>query len=197
MSLSLMLALTIFLAAPLQAGSGADSEGFIRSWLVMAPIPLEGDSGTAEIDTDFLGDEATVAPKAGEKLAFDGRILTWTPYQAADYFIDFLQGFGHQGSEFVAAYAVVYVWADDEMAVTLAVGTNDEGKAWLNGKEVVRAADPRSLDKDADRAAVTLARGRNVLVLKVINETNNWQACARFLKDGAPVRSLRFTLAAD
>ena len=34
-----------------------------------------------------------------------------------------------------------------------------------------------------------------MLVLKVINETNNWQGCARFLKDGAPVKNLRISAA--
>jgi hypothetical protein len=32
-------------------------------------------------------------------------------------------------------------------------------------------------------------------VMKVINEVNNWQACARFLKDGAPVKNLKIALA--
>jgi hypothetical protein len=32
-------------------------------------------------------------------------------------------------------------------------------------------------------------------VLKVINEVNNWQACARFLKDGAPVKNVQVSIA--
>ena len=45
------------------------------------------------------------------------------------------------------------------------------------------------------RVDVTLAQGQNVLVLKVINEVNNWQACARFLQGSAPVKNLRIALA--
>jgi hypothetical protein len=51
------------------------------------------------------------------------------------------------------------------------------------------------LDKDTDRVDVTLAKGQNLLVLKVINEVNNWQGCARFLQGGAPVKTLRISLA--
>ena len=43
-------------------------------------------------------------------------------------------------------------------------------------------------------APLTL-KGQNVLVLKVVNEVNNWQACVRFLKDGQPVTSLRIATA--
>jgi len=72
-----------------------------------------------------------------------------------------------------------------------ALGTNDQGKVWLNGKEVFKFAETRVLEKDANRVDVTLMKGQNVLVLKVVNEVNNWQACARFLKDGKPVTGLR------
>ena len=85
--------------------------------------------------------------------------------------------------------------ADDEMKVTLALGTNDQGKVWLNGKEVFKFAETRVLEKDASRVAVTLVKGQNVLVLKVVNEVNNWQACVRFLKDGQPVTGLRIATA--
>ena len=120
--------------------------------------------------------------------------LTWQPHQASDYFVDFLQAFPQRGEQ-VAAYGVTYVMADDEMKVTLALGTNDQGKAWLNGKEVFKFAETRVLEKDASRVPVTLIKGQNVLVLKVVNEVNNWQACVRFLKDGQPVTGLRIATA--
>ena len=49
----------------------------------------------------------------------------------------------------------------------------------------------------AESADVTLVKGQNVLVLKVINEVNNWQACARFTKDGFGVKNLKISLAAQ
>jgi hypothetical protein len=91
-------------------------------------------------------------------------------------------------------YAVAYVIADADMNVTLALSTNDQGKAWLNGKEVFKFAETRVLDKDTDRVNVSLVKGQNVLMLKVINEVNNWQGCARFLKDGVPVKNLSISL---
>lgn len=183
----------VFAAAP--QTFNPDSEGFIRNWLVLAPIAIEGESGATEIDRDLLKGEATIAPKAGDTVAAGGQPAAWQAHQTADFFIDFLQSFGKTRGEYVAGYAVAYINAAEEMKVTLALSTNDQGKAWLNGKPVFKFAETRTLEKDSDRAEVTLAKGQNVLVLKVINEVNNWQACARFLKDGAPVKNLQVSTA--
>jgi hypothetical protein len=195
MHASAIVAVLSLVFAPATQTFGPDPEGFIRNWLVLAPIAIEGESGASEIDRDFLKGEATIAPKAGEKVSAGGQLSEWQAHQTSDFFIDFLKSFGAARGEYVAAYAVAYVVADEEMKVTLALSTNDQGKAWLNGKPVFKFAETRTLEKDTDRAEVTLAKGQNVLVLKVINEVNNWQACARFLKDGAPVKNLQVSIA--
>jgi hypothetical protein len=192
-ALTLVSLIGLLLSAPPQTAS-PDAEGFIRNWLVLAPIAIQGESGAAEIDRDFLKGEATVKPKAGDKAAGAGE-ATWTAHQTSDYFIDFLQSFGKPSGEYVAGYALAYVIAGEEMRVTLALSTNDQGKAWLNGKPVFTFSDTRVLDKDTDKIDVTLVKGQNVLLLKVINEVNNWQGCARFLKDGVPVKNLSIALA--
>src|SRR5687768_1005484 len=62
-----VVVLSLAFAAAAQPVS-PDAEGFIRNWLVLAPIAIEGESGASEIDRDFLN-EATIAPKAGDKIA--------------------------------------------------------------------------------------------------------------------------------
>ena len=195
MRASLLVALFSLIAPAAQQPLAPDADGFIRNWLVLAPIAIVGESGATEIDRDFLKGEAAIKPRADDKVAVGGTEVAWKAHQTSDYFIDFLQSFGKERGEYVAGYAVAYVLADQDLKVTLALSTNDQGKAWLNGKEVFKFADTRVLDKDADRVDVTLAKGQNVLVLKVINEVNNWQACARFLQGGAPVKNLRISLA--
>ncbi len=189
-----VVAVLLLVVSPSPQTSSPDAEGFIRDWLVLAPIAIEGESGATEIDKDFVKGEETMTPKAGDKVMVAGQELAWQAHQTSDFFIDFLQSFGKARGEYVAGYAVAYIMADDEMKVTLALSSNDQGKAWLNGKQVFKFADTRTLEKDTDRAEVALTKGRNVLVLKVINEVNNWQGCARFLKDGMPVKNVRITL---
>ena len=171
-----------------------DADGFIRNWLVLAPIAIQEDSGASEIDKDFLGGEATIKPKPDEKVNVDGKILAWKPHQTSDYFVDFRQAFGTERGEDVAGYAVAYVMADEEMKVRLSVGSNDQCKVWVNGTQVIKFAETRTLDKDTDSGDVTLVKGQNVLVFKVINEKNSWQGAARFLKDGTGVKNVRISL---
>lgn len=189
-----LIALCLALSSPADTYS-PDAEGFIRNWLVLAPIAVQEDSGATEIDRDLLGGEAAIKPKPGDKVNVDGKILSWTPHQTSDYYIDFRQAFGSQRGEDAAGYAVAYVLADDEMKVKLSIGSNDQCKVWLNGQQVIKFAETRTLDKDTDSADVTLVKGQNVLVFKVINEKNNWQAAARFLQGTTPVKNVRISLA--
>ncbi|HEU4936580.1 MAG TPA: hypothetical protein VFT39_09010 [Vicinamibacterales bacterium] len=179
----------ILLQAP--QTSSPDAEGFIRNWLVLAPIAVQEDSGATEIEKDFVGGEATIQPKPGDKVNVAGKILTWTAHQTSDYFIDFLKAFGAERGEDVAGYAVAYIHADDSMQVRLSVGSNDQCRVWLNGKQIIKFTETRTLDKDTDSGDAVLNKGQNVLVFKVINEKNNWQGAARFLQNGAPVKSIR------
>jgi uncharacterized Zn ribbon protein len=189
-----LLTLALLFALPAQDTFSPDGEGFIRNWLVLAPIPVEEGSGASEIDKDLVSGEAKLKPKAGDKAKVDGKELTWTAHKTADWFIDFLTGFGKDRGEDACAYAVAYVHADDTMKVKLAIGSNDQCKAFVNGKEVAKFTETRTLEKDTEVAEVSLAKGQNVLVLKVINEKNNWQGCARFLKEGSPVKNIKISL---
>jgi hypothetical protein len=194
MNASLIVAVLSAVLLPSPETFSPDANGFIRNWLVLAPIAVAEDSGATDIEKDQLKGEATIKPKADDKVTVDGKELTWKAHQTSDFFIDFLQAFGKERGEDVAGYAVAYVIADDEMKVRLSMGSNDQFKAWLNGQPVLKFTDTRTLEKDTESGDVTLAKGQNVLVFKVINEKNNWQGCARFTKDGAGVKNIKVSL---
>jgi hypothetical protein len=187
----------IALAIPVRAQDSfkTDENGFILNWLVLAPIPLAGQSGAEEIHYDFLKGEAGIKPTPDAQAMVGDKTMTWKAHKAPTFFVDFREAFDPMGGEYTAGYAVAYVHSEEAMDVTLAVGTNDQGKVWLNGKEVLIFEETRVLDKDADRVPVSLVKGQNILVLKVINEVNSWQACARFLRGETPVTNLRIALA--
>jgi hypothetical protein len=186
-------------AEPKAAGGDfkPDDEGFIREWLVLAPIALpEGTSGTEGIDKELVAGEKDLKPKEGDKTKADDKELTWKTAKAADFDLDFIEFLGAQ-TDNSAAYAVVYIQSDAERkGLSLFMGSDDEGKVYLNGKEVIKAAAARGLDKDQDKAEnLTLNAGTNVLVFKVVNEGGGWQGCLRF-KDsaGQPVKDLKLKL---
>ena len=188
--------LTLFLAAafPAFAQNGKpDAEGFIRDWLVLAPAGI-GESGADEIDKKQFAEEAQPAAAEGAKQKVGSKELTWKKTAAKNFYLDFKELYPEQ-SEHVIAWAVAYVVSpDDKTGLTLKMNSNDQGKVYLNGKELVKFTDTRTLEKDAEDSAtnVTLKKGLNVLVLKVINEENNWQGSVRFLgAAGKPVTDLK------
>lgn len=164
--------------APLQP----DDKGFIRDWLLLAPIQLAGENtGADEIDKQQVPNEAVLKPKVGDAVTVGGKALKWRAVKAKDYFFDVNEILGG-AHENVTAYAVAYVVAPKEVTgAQLLMGSNDQGKVYLNGKEVVKFSDTRTLDPDTEKATgLTLKAGVNVVVFKVINENNNWQGCLRF-----------------
>jgi hypothetical protein len=168
-----------------------DDEGFVRNWLILAPIPLDG-SGADDIEKEQINDEAKLQPKEGEKATVAGKTLTWAAVKTADYFFDICEIIKSPGEAGVG-YAVAYVVAPEEMTdVEVAMGSNDQGRLYVNGKQVALASEARPLEKDQDSAkGVTLKKGVNVVILKTASENNNWQGCVRFKKNDKPIKTLK------
>ena len=171
-----------------------DAEGFIRDWLVLAPLANPDGSGADALDKKQFAEEASPAAKAGAVQKVAGKELAWAKVASANFYVDFKELHPSQ-SEQVIAWAVAYVvCAAEKPGLTLKMNSNDQGKVYLNGKELVKFTDTRTLEKDAEDTAddVTLKKGVNVLVLKVVNEENNWQGSVRFLdKAGKPVTDVK------
>jgi hypothetical protein len=192
--LALVLSTVVF-ATALRANPHMDEDGFIRTWLVLAPVPLAaGVSPVEAVDQQQLPDEAALAPKAGEAVQVGPKLRKWKAGTFKDFIIDYNAFIGAQ-TDNAAGYAVTYVRNDGEPGdVQLSAALNDFGKVYLNGKEVLKQTEGGALQKDRVTANVTLNRGVNVLVVKAVNEANNFQACVRFRrKDGTPLKNLTIT----
>jgi hypothetical protein len=191
----LHLASLIGIVAPVAAQNGKpDAEGFIRDWLVLAPLSIADSTGAEEIDKKQFAEEAQPAAKDGATQKLGAKELKWAKVSTPAFYIDFKELHPSQG-EHVVGWAVAYVVAPSEKTgLTLKMNSNDQGKAYLNGKEVVKFTDTRTLEKESEDSAanVTLKKGVNVVVLKVVNEENNWQGSIRFVdKAGKPVTDLK------
>lgn len=174
-----------------------DNEGFIQNWLMLAPIPIAEGQGDKLVDKDQVKDEAKLAPKEGDKVKPADKELTWKAIAIKDYYFDFHE-LMKSNDEDVAGYMVCYVDAPDEMKdVVLAVGSNDFCKVYINGKEVLKHTEPGQIDKDkTESPGITLKKGSNTIVFKVINDKNNWQGALRFkMKDGKAITNLKVKLA--
>jgi len=176
--------------------AGIDGDGYLSSWLVLAPIPMEeGQGGSDGLGKEQVKDEASLNPKAGDKTKAGEKELTWKEAEAKEGVVDFNAYLGEK-TEHSVAYAVSVIVADEEKAdVTIKVGSDDQVRVYLNGKKIHSNDEARPLEKDQDSiGGITLKKGRNVLVLKVVNEGDDWSGSARILdKDGAPIKGLKAT----
>jgi hypothetical protein len=190
LGLALLLPLV---AAAADDKASVNDEGFIQRWLVLAPIPLaDGQSGADGLEKQQLKDEAKLKPKAGDKVKVGDKDLTWKEHTCKEHLLDFNDLLGNTTEDSVA-YAVSYITAPEEMkGVKMKTGSDDQCKVWLNGKEVFKFTEPRAADKDQDTTDVTLQKGVNVLVVKVVNEKMDWSFCVRFTdKDDKPLTKLK------
>ena len=192
-----LVALVVFLGRAESGGgkSGINDEGFITTWLLLAPIPLDANqSGADALNKEQIKGEAKLAPKAGDKIKVGDKDLTWKEYKAKEHFFDFNDFLGNQTEDSVG-YAVCYITAPADMKLKMKTGSDDQAKVYLNGKAVLTQPDARALDKDQDTTDVSLNKGVNVLVFKVVNEKIDWSGCVRFTDlDGNIVKNLTVKL---
>jgi hypothetical protein len=194
---SCLLVLSLFVLPARAQEAKPDAEGFIRDWLLLAPFSIPEDSGADEIDKKQVENEASLKPKAGDKQKVGDKEVAWKAVQAKEFSLDLNQTIGTPNED-VVGYLVTYVVADKEMSdVTMLIGSNDQAKVYLNGKEVFKFDQTRTVEKDSDKVEkLTLNKGVNTIVFKVINEKNDWGACLRFQsKDGKPVTDVKVQLA--
>ena len=173
-----------------------DAEGYIRDWVMLAPIPLPAGRPAGDlIVEEQVKNEAGLQPKAGDTVKVYGKELTWQNVTASTKYFDF-NALLKSDNDHAAGYMVTYIECDREMNdVTMALGSNDQARLYLNGKDIYAVQDARTLQLDADKGKVHLNKGVNVVVFKVINEQNSWQGSMRFLdKAGTPVTDLKIKL---
>ena len=84
-----------FLAPPQTFAPGTD--GFIRNWLILAPIVFDV-SGAEAIEHRFLDDEPATKPKPRESVVIINTPLTWQAHQAPTNGSKFVRPFLSQAS---------------------------------------------------------------------------------------------------
>ncbi len=155
---------------------------FLTDWLVCGPFAAHGN---ASIYTDYLaaaGGETAVVPAAGKRVSSDdapGGAVVWRRATARqDGRLDLRRLLSPNQSD--VAYAAVTIRCDHKTPALLLLGSNDMVAVWLNGRRVWVYPDPRASGPDADRVAVTLEEGDNLLLAKVQNVGGGWWLYARF-----------------
>jgi hypothetical protein len=174
-----------------------DDEGFIRDWLVLAPLPFgAAQAGTEALAKEQVPGEAKLRPKEGDKVKVGDQAFTWKKHKCDSHLLD-LNAFLGKETEDSVAYAVCYLVTGAKMDnLTMKTGSDDQAKIYLNGKEVFKNEEARPTEKDNDSTLnLTLDKGVNTIVFKIVNEKVDWSGCLRFTdKDGKPIKNIEVRL---
>ena len=107
-----------------------------------------------------------------------------------------LDGYIHLGGGSVdwhVSYAFTTVYSPDERDVQIRFDSDDQGKVWLNGKEVFTHTKAFMAIVDTYTIPVTLNRGKNSILVKVCNEEGGWAFFMRITdSEGNPFSDLKF-----
>lgn len=172
--------------------STGDEINFIKSWLVLGPLPgnttlnaaVDDAANRAQMETllntKFSG-ETTLDPKEGDtQVLSNGTTATWKRVNISEDALDFHKIFGGETKNAIA-YAAAIV--DSPKAVrnaTLYLGSDDGVLVTVNGAEVWRNPAIRGVGIDSDIVPhIALKQGRNVIVFKVGQGMGGWGLAAR------------------
>lgn len=159
---------------------------WLQNWYLAGPFQLE--EGIDEyqhlggFDTDFLeksGGETNPRVNDGAKIKFDGGFVNWKYYKSPEPVINLDEQISKKS--FVCAYAYTEIESEVEGVFILALGSNDGGSLWFNGKQVWDNPSARGFTEDDDLIPVAVKKGKNTILLKVEERGNTWAFGARFL----------------
>ncbi|MHC4603013.1 MAG: hypothetical protein ACYS6W_06745 [Planctomycetota bacterium] len=155
---------------------------FMRRWLFLGliQIPWEGetyfpDDKTAikYVDAKLLGLE-----QFEPKVRIGEKDYEWAILNSEYGVVDLTQVYDDW---FVVAYAWAQINMAEETHGVLGIGSDDSVKVWLNGKLVHKNLVVRGVIADNDRVPVTFKKGKNQLVLKILNTGGPWGFACRLL----------------
>jgi dipeptidyl aminopeptidase/acylaminoacyl peptidase len=170
--------------------------GGIKQWLVLLPIPYEGGSGRHALETEQVFQESRLRPRPGDRVEIGRTNLVWREIQSEDYHFDFNEIAGRP-SEYCVAYAVCYLESPTSRTnLLLRVGSDDQAKIILNGREVYRFTSAFGWKPDRETVpGIELNAGWYVLIFKVVNPSGGWGGSIRITEAaGQAVEGLRSTL---
>ncbi|OHB64491.1 MAG: hypothetical protein A2Y76_01265 [Planctomycetes bacterium RBG_13_60_9] len=195
--------LWLHLMRPATAETTPNPNGFIPRWIILEPIPANGDTQNAvqqTVKTEHFPNELTVIPRDGDKVTVNGGELTWHAVDTNEYNVNlyyFASAFGKSASN-ALFWAVTIVNCPQEMSgVRLAIGSNSASVWWVNGREVIGIyGDRQTVIDDGVSKRVTLKKGPNVIRGAIVNRSGAADFCARFLdKEDRPLKGFTVRVA--
>jgi len=160
---------------------------FIKQWLLCGPFPNPPTEGGLRhclelpgFYNDYLqnhGGEKQLQVKPGQVEQFEDGNCQWFLYDSTDEVISLDKAISNDND--VLAYAYCEIVCPAAGYYTLAIGSNNGVRAWVNGHEVINNPRVGVLKLDAELAPVSLKAGINTLLVKVEEGGGLWELVGR------------------
>jgi hypothetical protein len=179
------------LVAPATATLAPDADGFLRRWLVLEPIPVNGqlsDSAVrATIDQFRLPGEVGKLPADNDSIPIGGETRRWHALDSRNYNLNlfhFARGLGQPTSN-VLFWVTTVVDAPRALDnVRLAIGSNAASIWWVNEVEVIAIYNDRqTVIDDGVSPRLALRQGRNTIRAAIINAGGATDFTARIVDE--------------
>ncbi len=158
-----------------------------NAWRVLGPFDNTAGIG---YNTAYISEDITQIDTTAKYDGVDSQV-TWRKFtdDVFDGFIDLGRNVNWRVS-----YTFATITSPDERQVQFRLGSDDQAKLWLNGKEVFAKANAGWAVLDRDILPVTLKAGKNTILVKVCNEELSWGFYLRITDvDGKPFEDLQIS----
>ena len=158
------------------------SAEYVTDWEVAGPYRQPNKDYAALFDIPF-------APENAGETQAQWSVLPPGSDPKRPFVMDLLKRLGGQQC---VAYARTWIHSDGERDAVLELGSDDGIKVWLNGKQVYALNVARALQPGSDKVSVRLREGWNPLLLKITQNNQGWEFCARVRNpDGSHLEGVR------
>ena len=172
------------------AKNWAEETGFVTNWLICGPFPNPGSRpDNAGFNTDYLkdyGGEAAFTPTNGMEIKGGGikgdSVVKFLPYSTTGtdiIFGDVAHLKIESNQEQILTYSACWLDSDADKDVEVRVGSDDGYKLWINHQLISEQHVYRAMEMDQETHKVKLNKGKNLLLIKVDQDTGEYQFMLR------------------
>lgn len=165
--------------------------GFVSedAWMVLTPFDNRQGFG---YNTKYIFENLL---KIDTKARYDGKYgkISWKKLED-----EVLNGYIHlgHGEDWAAGYAYAVVVSPDNRQVVFRFDSDDQGKVWLNGRSIFEHTKTFTAQIDNFEFHASLKKGRNIILVKVCEETGGWGFYLRITDmNGNPYDDLKINTA--
>ncbi len=182
------------------AKNWAEEQGFVANWLICGAFPNLGERpDNTGFTTDYLkdnGGEMAFTPANGMEIKDpNGKVLKFQPYHATGTDIIFgdVNFLGIDPTqEKILVYCACWLDADTDKDVEVRVGSDDGYKLWINHQLISEQHVYRAMEMDQETHKVKLNKGKNLLLIKVDQDTGEFQFMLRVVgADGKEIPGVK------